>query len=103
MNYTRDEIRGGERVAPAAVLDTHENHRAVSPRSVALGPEAVERFEAALARLRPEDRGAIVARMHMDGPYEKFARALGKPSADAARMAVSRALLRLAQEMSRGR
>jgi hypothetical protein len=26
---------------------------------------------------------------------------LGKPSADAARMAVSRALLRLAQEMSR--
>jgi len=30
------------------------------------------------------------------------AQALGKPSADAARMAVSRALLRLAEEMSRG-
>ena len=35
----------------------------------------------------------------MDGSYQDVARALGKPSADAARMAVSRALLRLAEEM----
>jgi len=33
--------------------------------------------------------------------YEELARELGKPSADAARMAVSRALVRLAREMAR--
>jgi DNA-directed RNA polymerase specialized sigma24 family protein len=38
----------------------------------------------------------------MDSSYAEVARALGKPSVDAARMAVSRALLRLAEEMKRG-
>ena len=42
-----------------------------------------------------------MARVEMDGTYQDVARALGKPSPDAARMAVSRALLRLAEEMSR--
>ena len=64
--------------------------------------EAVERYEAALARLRAEEREAIVARIEMGGSYQEVAQALGKPSADAARMAVSRALLRLAEEMNRG-
>jgi hypothetical protein len=36
----------------------------------------------------------------MDCSYEQVAQALAKPSPDAARMAVSRALLRLAEEMS---
>ena len=38
----------------------------------------------------------------MDGSYQEVAEKLGKPSVDAARMAVSRALLRLAEEMNRG-
>ena len=71
------------------------------PLESAIGIEALERYEAALARLRPEEREAIVARVEMDGSYQEVAQALGKPSADAARMAVSRALLRLAEEMSR--
>ncbi len=37
----------------------------------------------------------------MDMDYQQLAEALGKPSADAARMAVSRALVRLAREMNR--
>jgi RNA polymerase sigma-70 factor, ECF subfamily len=68
---------------------------------MAIGEEAVERYEAALARLRPEEREAIVARVELDGSYQDVAVALGKPSVDAARMAVSRALLRLADEMRR--
>ena len=58
---------------------------------------------AALGRLRPEDREAIVARVEMDFSYEEVAQALGKPSAGAARVAISRALVRLAEEMNRGR
>jgi DNA-directed RNA polymerase specialized sigma24 family protein len=62
----------------------------------------VERYEAALQRLRPEEREAIIARVEMERSYQEIAISLGKPSADAARMAVSRALLRLAEEMNRG-
>ncbi len=102
MNRIRDEVRRTKRAPLVAQLhDDHSDHTA-SPLETAIGHEAVARYEAALARLRPEDREAVVARIEMDGTYQDVAVALGKPSADAARMAVSRALLRLAEEMSRG-
>src|SRR5262245_8730510 len=101
MNRIRDEVRRTKRTPAATPLtEEHADHTA-SPLDVAIGLEAVARYEAALARLRPEDREAVVARIEMDGTYQAVAEALGKPSPDAARMAVSRALLRLAQEMSR--
>lgn len=102
VNRIRDEIRRGKRAPAETVLDDNAADRGASPLEIAIGAEAVERYEAALARLRPEEREAIVARIEMDGTYQDVARALGKPSPDAARMAVSRALLRLAEEMSRG-
>jgi RNA polymerase sigma factor (sigma-70 family) len=101
VNRIRDEVRRTMRSPQAAPLDENEKDREASPLEAAIGGEAVERYEAALARLRPEDREAIVARVEMDYSYEQVAQALGKPSPDAARMAVSRALLRLAEEMSR--
>ena len=101
VNRIRDEIRRrGRRPAPSE-LDENEQDHGASPLETAIGHEAVERYEQALGRLRPEEREAIVARVEMDCSYEEAAEALGKPSADAARMAISRALLRLAQEMSR--
>jgi RNA polymerase sigma-70 factor, ECF subfamily len=102
VNRIRDEIRRGKRSPVETPLDDNAADHAASPLELAIGAEALERYEAALARLRPEEREAIVARIEMDGTYQDVARALGKPSADAARMAVSRALLRLAEEMSRG-
>ena len=90
------------RAAVRASGQSPASSREASPLETAIGHQAVERYEAALARLRPEDREAVVARIEMDGTYQDVAVALGKPSADAARMAVSRALLRLAEEMSRG-
>ena len=54
---------------------------------------------AALTRLRTEEREAIVARVEMGLSYQEIAEALGKPTPEAARMAVSRALMRLAREM----
>ncbi len=101
MNRIRDEIRRGIRTPGTAELDANLPDRDASPLEHVIGREAVDRYEAALARLRPEEREAIVVRVEMDGTYEQVAQALGKPSADAARMAVTRALLRLAQEMSR--
>lgn len=101
VNRIRDEIRRRGRVPAPAELDDNEPDLGASPLEAAIGLEAVERYEAALARLRPDEREAIVARVEMDFGYEEVARALGKPSPDAARMAVSRALVRLAEEMTR--
>jgi RNA polymerase sigma-70 factor (ECF subfamily) len=103
MNRIRDEVRRAKRGPVSTELEADAApDRGASPLELAIGEQAVETYEAALQRLRPEEREAIVARVEMDYTYEQVAAELGKPSADAARMAVSRALLRLAEEMSRG-
>jgi RNA polymerase sigma factor (sigma-70 family) len=100
VNRIRDEVRRAKRVPASEVLDDNAADLGASPLEDAIGAEALQRYEAALGRLRREEREAIVARVEMEGSYADVARALGKPSADAARMAVTRALLRLAEEMS---
>lgn len=101
VNRIRDELRRAKRSPVTTELPEDASDHTPSPLEAAIGAEALTRYEAALQRLRPEEREAIVARVEMEGSYQDVARALGKPSADAARMAVSRALLRLAEEMSR--
>jgi RNA polymerase sigma-70 factor (ECF subfamily) len=71
-----------------------------SPVEQAIGAQLMAQYEAALGRLTTEERDAIVARVELGCSYSEIAEALGKPSADAARMMVTRALLRLAEEMA---
>ena len=59
--------------------------------------------KSALERLRPEEREAVIARVELGLSHAEVAEALGKPSAAAAHMAVSRALVRLAEEMAHDR
>jgi RNA polymerase sigma-70 factor (ECF subfamily) len=70
-----------------------------SPLEEAIGQEAFGRYQSALARLRPEERETIIARVEMGYSYADLAEMLGKPTADAARKTAQRALLRLAEEM----
>ena len=72
---------------------------AASPLEAAIGAEAVESYERALATLSAADQEAIVLRVELGLDFEEIASQLGKPSTDAARMAVSRAIARLANEM----
>ena len=72
---------------------------AASPLEAAIGAEAVESYERALATLSAADQEAIVLRVELGLDFEEIASQLAKPSADAARMAVSRAIARLANEM----
>lgn len=72
---------------------------ATSPLEAAIGAEALESYERALAALSDGDREAIVLRVELGFDFDEIAIQLGKPSADAARMAVSRAITRLADEM----
>ena len=101
-NRNRDEIRRSGRSPEIHELNDQERDAGASPLDEAIGVETVERYEAALLRLRPEDREAVIARVEMETSYDEIAQLFGKPSADAARMAVNRALIRLAEEMNRG-
>jgi RNA polymerase sigma-70 factor (ECF subfamily) len=74
-----------------------------SPLEQAIGKQGFERYENALKTLKPPDRDAIVARIELQQSYEEVAIALGKPNANAARMAVTRALARLIEAMQHER
>lgn len=101
LNRIRDEVRRVGRRFPHQPLPEDRAAVEASPLEEAIGTQALQRYEAALARLSAADREAIVARVELDYSYEEMAAALGRPSAEAARMAVRRALLRLAREMQR--
>ena len=101
LNRIRDELRRGAGRAPSVPLDPNSPDPGASPFEHAVGTEMAERYEKALASLSASDREAIVARVELGGTYDEVAVALGKSSADAARMAVGRALVRLAEGMGR--
>jgi RNA polymerase sigma-70 factor (ECF subfamily) len=84
---------------PPEEVDSRLPHDGTSPLEAAIGSQTLERYEAALARLTDEEREAVVTRVEFGLSYAEVAEALGKPSADAARMAVVRALVKLAREM----
>jgi RNA polymerase sigma-70 factor (ECF subfamily) len=84
---------------PAELTDSYESESA-SPLDIAIGRQGVERYEAALKRLRPADREAIVGRLELQYDYQELAVILGKPNANAARVAVTRALARLMEQLN---
>lgn len=100
LNRIRKEIRRAGRRPEAGALDSQIGDAGPSPLEAAIGSEAAERYEAALGRLRRQDREAIVGHVELGLSKKELAEALGKPSANAARMAVERALFRLAREMN---
>ena len=61
--------------------------------------QQIDRFLAALARLRPADRQVIVWRIELGYTADEIAMKLGKSKA-AAGMTISRAMTRLAKEMN---
>jgi RNA polymerase sigma-70 factor (ECF subfamily) len=98
LNRIRDEARRfGRRPASTELTDSQPSE-AASPLDIAIGREGVERYEAALQRLRPADREAIIGRLEMQHDYQELATILGKPNANAARVAVTRALARLMEQ-----
>jgi len=100
-NRIRDEIKKVHgRPRKEEIQDDHADGGA-SPLEQALGSEALRKYEEALRRLPEDDRDVVLARIEMGLSYQEVASATNKPSADAARMAVSRALVRLAKEMDR--
>ena len=103
LNRIRDEIRRAGRRPALAELDSQVPDGGPSPVEAAIGQQALDRYERALGQLRPEDREAIVARLELGCDHEEIAQLMGKPTANAARVALHRALVRLADVMRRER
>ena len=87
LNRIRDELRRKGRQPDATDVNGIELEAAGSPLEEAIGREALGHYEAALQRLKPDERQAIIARVELGYTYEELAEALGKPTADAARKA----------------
>ena len=105
LNRVRDQFRRASRRPQLDPLADELDERVAvdgeSPLDVVIGHDDRRRYEAALKRLRPIDRRAIVASIELGYNYEQLALVLDKPSGPAARLAVRRALLRLGEEMQR--
>jgi RNA polymerase sigma-70 factor (ECF subfamily) len=101
LNRIRDEVRRLAARAEQGALPPDHASTEASPLEEAIGAEALHRYETALIRLDPVERESVIARVELGYSYEEMAEALGRPSAEAARLAVRRALVRLAQEMRR--
>ena len=99
-NHIRDEIRAVNRRPQRSELDDNQPDAGLSPLERAIGQEGLERYERALQKLKPAEQEAIIARLELQQSYEEVALALDKPSADAARMTVARAIKALIQAMS---
>ena len=100
VNRLRNQLRRVVTRPVRTELDPGLPDEAPSPLEAAIGRQTLDRYEAALLRLRPEERDAIVCRVEFGMTYAEIARALERPSTDAARMAVVRALERLVEEMA---
>jgi RNA polymerase sigma-70 factor (ECF subfamily) len=99
LNRIREELRRAKRRPLRNDFDPAARDEGRSPLEDAIGREALERYERALATLRAEEREAVVARIELGYTNREIADLLGKPTPNAARMAVERAIVRLATAM----
>jgi RNA polymerase sigma-70 factor (ECF subfamily) len=100
INRIYDEIR---RVGRRPVIDEIPEALSsglASPLDQAIGHETFNRYDRALAQLGEVEREAVIARIELGFTYEEVASLVGKPTANAARAAVSRALGKMAKLMS---
>jgi RNA polymerase sigma-70 factor (ECF subfamily) len=99
-NRIRMELRKGrpahlphDETTPLAAADP-------SPLEQVVGRDAFARYERSLQQLDEDDRAAIIGRFEMGYSYDALARALHRPSAEAARKLVERAVRRLSDLMT---
>lgn len=99
LNAMRNEIRRASRRGPHDELGESVHAVAPSPLESTISRETMERYETALEQLGQEQQEAVILRVEMGYSYDQIAEAIGKSSANTARMVVTRALARLAVAM----
>jgi len=96
-NKIRDEVRRAGKVEVEVAEVPVVPDTATSPLEATIRGEEEARYREGLSRLAPADRELVVGRIELGYSYEQLAIATGKRSPGAARVAVRRALLRLAE------
>lgn len=96
LSSIRDEIRRSARRGGGKTVDLDDvEWRPLVAASV--GVETMAEYEQALTRLSPDNREAVLLRFEFGLSFQEIADATERNSADAARMAVKRALTALAE------
>ena len=99
INRIRDEVRRiGRQPTPVEVPEDLVGDL-TSPLEAVVEAEAYERYRTALAQLETRDREMIVARIEAQWSFADIAQRFGMRTADAARMAITRALRRLTDNL----
>jgi RNA polymerase sigma-70 factor (ECF subfamily) len=99
LNQIRDEIRRAERRPVTDELSPHLPHPGVGPLEQAIHRDVLERYEAALTDLPADQQEAFLMRIEMGCGYREIADALGRPSAESARMLVRRGIHNMARRL----
>ena len=100
-NLIIDYLRERNRRPHLVALDDQYPDANRSPLERVLSDEQIALYDTALARLKPRDAALVALKIDEQLSYDEIATELGLPSANAARVAARRAVLRLAHEMSR--
>lgn len=101
MNAVREELRRRRSKPPPMVLSDSFPSPQPSAVEEAIGEESLRAYEQALTRLPEEKRLGVIMRIEFNMSYEAIAAELERPSANATRMMVVRALEELAVAMAR--
>jgi RNA polymerase sigma-70 factor (ECF subfamily) len=99
LNVVREEIRRSARRGPHESLEETLASPYASLAEQVIGLEQMERYQRGLEALSEEQQQAVLLRLEFGYTYDRIAEALGKTSADAARMTVVRALGELARRI----
>jgi RNA polymerase sigma-70 factor (ECF subfamily) len=97
LNAIRDEIRRSARRAGDVPVTEQLPAPGRGVLEQAIGDEVFEAYESALLDLGERAREAVILRIEFGFTYEEIAAAIESPSANAARMTVTRALSKLAE------
>jgi RNA polymerase sigma factor (sigma-70 family) len=98
-NRVSDAVRRAGRRPASEELSAEAPAADPSPFEVAVGRETAARYDEALQQLSESDRELIIARVELGLDYSEITALAGKSSIGTTRVAVSRALLRLAGSM----
>jgi RNA polymerase sigma-70 factor (ECF subfamily) len=99
LNQLRTAVERADAGPPLGSLPETLPGARPSPLEEAIGAEAIDAYEAALAGLTEDQRQAVVLRIELGMSFQEVAEATDSPSADAARMLVARGLARLSEQM----
>jgi RNA polymerase sigma-70 factor (ECF subfamily) len=99
LNQIRDEIRRARRRPQRTELDERLPALDKDPLEAVISEQEYERYNLALLQLPADQQEAFVMWIEMDCTHREIAEALGRPSPEAARMLVRRAIHAMAEAL----